>query len=187
MYPTQMEVNGVIYDIDTNYKTALQCFQAINDKELEEHERAIVVVALLLGYDVPLEDTQEALEKCAIYLRCGKTKNPSNKEIDMDYFQDEAKIRTSIRQCYHLNLNIEKDIHWWEYNELIEGLTEETLLNKVREIRTYDLSKEKDPKIRKQIQDAKDFYALEKEEVPMTEEEKKNIEQFYKLTGYKEV
>lgn len=187
IYPTKMEVNGTIYDIDTNYKTALACFKAINDNNIKDLERAIVVVSLLLGENVPLEDTKEALGKCALYLRCGKDENPNIDEIDMDYFQDEAKIRTSIRQCYHINLNTEKDIHWWEYNELIEGLTEETLLSKVREIRTYDLSKEKDPKIRKKIQDAKNFYALAKEEKPMTEEEQKNIEQFYKLTGYKEV
>lgn len=180
-YPTKMEVNGVVYNIDTSYKTALQCFKAINDDELEEHERALVVVALLLGYDVPLEDTKEALEKCAIYLRCGKEQNPSKNEIDMDYFQDESMIKTSIRQCYHEKLD--DNTHWWEYNELIKGLTEETLLSRVREIRNYDLSKEKDPRIRQRIQEAKDFYALKKEEKPMTEEEKKNIEEFYRLTG----
>lgn len=183
IYPTKMEINGISYDINTDYRVALECFEAINDSELKDIERALAVVCLLLGNNVPLEDTKEAIEKCAIYLRCGKDKNPSNKEIDMDYFQDESAIRTSIRQCYHINLNTEENMHWWEYNELIEGLTEETLLSKIREIRNYDLSKEKDPKIRKRIQDAKDFYALKKEEQPMTDEERKNIEEFYKLAN----
>jgi len=187
MYPTKMEVNGVVYNIDTDYRTALACFEAINDSDLKDVERGITVVALLLGNKVPLEDTKEALEKCAIYLRCGKDQNPKESEIDMDYFQDESAIRTSIRQCYHINLNTEENMHWWEYNELIEGLTEETLLSKIREIRNYDLSKEKDIKLRQKIQNAKDFYALKKIEKPITDEEKKNIEQFYKLTGYKEV
>ena len=178
-----MEINGKVYDIDTNYKTALACFKAINDNELKDLERTIAVVTLLLGKDVPIEDMKEAIEKCGVYLRCGKKHNVSNREVDVDYFQDESAIRTSIRQCYHINLNTEQDIHWWEYNELIEGLTEETLLSKIREIRNYDLSKEKDPKLRQKIQEAKDFYAIQKEEAPMTDEEKKNIEQFYKLTG----
>ena len=181
IYPEEMEVNGKIYKIDTRYTTALACFKAINDEELKDVERAIVVVALLLGKNVPIEDTNEALKKCALYLRCGKETNPSNKEIDMDYFQDEKAIRTSIRQCYHEKLD--DNTHWWEYNELIEGLTDETLLSRIREIRNYDLSKEKDPKIGQKIQEAKDFYALKKEEKPMTEEEKENIERFYKLTG----
>ena len=162
IYPTKMEVNGKVYDIDTDYRTALACFKAINDNDLKDIERGIVVVALLLGKDVPLEDTQEALDKCAIYLRCGREENQDTNEVDMDYFQDERAIRTSIRQCYHENLNEKNYLHWWEYNEMIEGLTEETLLSKIREIRNYDLSKEKDYKIRTKIQKAKDFYALKK-------------------------
>lgn len=182
-YPTKIEVNGIVYNIDTNYKTALACFKAINDNELSDTKRAIAVVTLLLGKDVPLEDTQEALEKCAIYLRCGKESNQDINEIDMDYFQDESAIRTSIRQCYHINLNNEDNIHWWEYNELIEGLTEETLLSKIREIRTYDLSSVKDAKTKERIRKAKEFYALKKEETPMTDEELQNIENFKKLIG----
>ena len=182
-YPTKMEINGKEYDIDTNYKTALACFKAINDSEIKDIERAIAVTTLLLGKDVPLEDTKEAIEKCGIYLRCGKTKNVENKDVDVDYFQDESAIRTSIRQCYHENLNEKPYVHWWEYNELIEGLTEDTLLSKIREIRNFDLSKEKDPKARQKIQEAKEFYAIKKEEKPMTEEERKNINEFYKLSG----
>ena len=182
-YPTKMIVNGVTYNIDTNYRTALACFKAINDSEIDDTKRAIAVVTLLLGKDVPLDDIEEALEKCAIYLRCGKEKNPNTNEVDMDYFQDESAIRTSIRQCYHINLNNEKDIHWWEYNELIEGLTEETLLSKIREIRTYDMSNIKDFKTKEKIRKAKEYYALKKEETPMTDTEKENIENFKKLIG----
>lgn len=180
IYPTKMEVNGIVYNIDTNYKTALACFKAIEDENIKDIERAIVVVSLLLGENVPLEDTKEALDKCAIYLRCGKEINPTTDDIDMDYFQDEKAIRTSIRQCYHINLNTEQNIHWWEYNELIEGLTEETLLNRIREIRNYDLSKEKDVKMRNRIQKAKEQVALKKKEKPLTDEEKKNINEFMK-------
>jgi len=181
IYPTKMEVNGVAYDIDTNYKTALACYQAINDDNLKDLERAIVVVSLLLGENVPLEDTAEALQKCAIYLRCGREENPNEDEIDMDYFQDEIAIRTSIRQCYHINLNTEENIHWWEYNELIEGLTEETLLSKIREIRNWDLSEEKDPKTRERIRKAKERVALKRKDIVFTDEEKQNIENFKKI------
>ena len=180
IYPTKMEVNGKLYNIDTDYRTALACFKAINDNEIKDIERALAVVTLLLGTDVPLEDTQEALEKCGVYLRCGREQNTNTNEIDMDYFQDEVAIRTSIRQCYHENLNLIENLHWWEYNEMIEGLTEETLLSKIREIRNYDLSKEKDFKMKQKIQKAKEFYALKKKETPLTDEQKKNIDDFMK-------
>ena len=180
-YPTKIEVNGKVYDIDTSYKTALACFKAINDKSLKDIERAITVVSLLLGTDVAIEDTMEALEKCGVYLRCGREQNADLSEIDIDYFQDETAIKTSIRQCYHEKLT--DDIHWWEYNELIEGLTDDTLLSKIREIRNYDLSKEKDFKLRQKIQKAKDFYAIKKEDKPLTEQEQNNINEFMKQLG----
>lgn len=184
IYPTQMEVNGKIYKINTDYRTALACFKAINDKTIKDTERSIAIVTLLLGMDVPLEDTKEALDKCAIYLRCGRETNSSDNEIDMDYFEDERAIRTSIRQCYHINLNTEQNIHWWEYNELIEGLTEETLLSRIREIRNYDLSQEKDAKQRARIQKAKEQVSLKKkDDRTLTKEEEANVENFKKLMG----
>lgn len=185
MYPTKMEVNGKVYDIDTDYKTALACFEAINDTEIKDIERAIAVVTLLLGKDVPIEDIKDALTKCAIYLRCGKEENPDIKDIDMDYFQDEVAIKTSIRQCYHFDLNKEKHVHWWEYNELIEGLTEETLLSKIREIRTYDLSQETDRKRRDQIRKAKEFYALKKTEIKLTKEQEESMNRLNEIVGMK--
>ena len=182
MYPTKMEVNGKTYQINTDYQVALQCFKAINDDTINDTERALAVVTLLLGKDVPIEDITIALEKCAIYLRCGKKENANKDEIDMDYFQDETAIKTSIRQCYHINLNKEQNVHWWEYNELIEGLTEETLLSKIREIRNYNVNEEMDSKTKKKIMEAKEFYALKKEK-KLTKEQEASMNNLNKLLG----
>ena len=136
MYPTEIEVNGRTYKINTDYRVALACFKAIEDDSINDTERALAIITLLLGKDVRYKDYEECLNKCAIYLRCGKEENDDINEADMDYLQDEEIIRTSIRQCYHENIN-EKYLHWWEYNELIEGLTEETALSQIRELRSY--------------------------------------------------
>lgn len=184
MYPTKIEVNGNVYNINTDYRVALDCFKAINDDKINDTERALAVITLLLGIDVDSKDYEGCLEKCAIYLRCGKQENDNIEEADMDYLQDEKIIKTSIRQCYHINLNNEK-MHWWEYNELIEGLTEETLLNKIREIRNYDLSEEKDEKRRRDIERAKKQVKIKRHNKTnnLTQKQKENIENFYKLTG----
>ena len=67
-------------------------------------------------------------------------------------------------------LNKEKDIHWWEYNELISGLTNESILNKIRDLRTYDISDIKDEKERKRIINAKNRVALKINEVKSDKE-----------------
>lgn len=179
MYPTKMEANGHIYPINTNYKYALACLKAINDYSITNLERYYAVQTILLGENVLEEDQPILQEKIANYLRCGQTENTKSDEIDMDYFQDEVAIKTSIRQVYN-GLNIDKeDIHWYEYNELISGLTEESLLNRIRDLRSYDLSEEKDEKRRRKIAEAKRRVALVKNEPNIKTERQKELDKYW--------
>lgn len=185
MYPTKIEANGRIYKINTDYKIALACYRAINDEEISETERALAIITLLLGPDVLEKDYVECFKKCAIYLRCGKEENDSAEEADMDYIVDELYIRESIRQCYHINLNKEENMHWWEYNELIEGLTEETVLSQRRELRNIDETKIEDQIQREKIRKAKNKISLKKKsKVKANEKQIQSAINFYKKLGY---
>ena len=182
MYPTKMEANGHIYDINTDYRIALACFKAINDIEINDIERFYAIETMLLGNNVLEEDEQILHDKIAKYLRCGKDENVSEEERDFDYLQDEEATRTSIRQCYHLNLNEMSYIHWYEYNELISGLTSESLLNKIRDLRSYDLSEISDEKRKQKIIEAQQRVALKEEHIKTKEE--KEIDEFWnKIVG----
>lgn len=179
MYPTKMEANGHIYPINTNYKYALACLKAINDYTITDIERYYAIITILLGPDVEEEDESVLLPKIEKYLRCGKEENTPEEEIDMDYFQDEVAIKTSIRQVYN-GLNIDKeDIHWYEYNELISGLTEESQLNRIRDIRNYDLSEEKDERRKRKIKEAKERVALKKNIPFIPNDKQKKLDAFW--------
>lgn len=180
VYPTKIRASRV-YDINTDYRVALDCFRAIYDDSINETERALAVVTLLLGKDVKAEDYEICLEKCAIYLRCGQEENASNDEVDMDYFQDEACIKESIRQCYHLDIDKESYIHWWEYNNLIKYLTENTALSVRRELRSLDLSEITDDKRRRELESAKEKVKLKRYIVQPSKEEIESINNFYRL------
>lgn len=182
MYPTKMEANGHIYDINTDYRIALACFKAINDIEINDIERFYAIETMLLGNNVLEEDEQILHDKIAKYLRCGKDENVSEEERDFDYLQDEEATRTSIRQSYHINLNEISYMHWYEYNELISGLTSESLLNKIRDLRSYDLSEISDEKRKQKIIEAKQRVALKEEHIKTKEE--KEIDEFWnKIVG----
>ena len=188
MYPTKMEANGHIYEINTDFRIALACFKAMNDPEITNLERFYAVETLLLGDEVDSNDEMILQDKLLNYLRCGQTENIDDDKIDMDYIEDESKIRTSIRQCYHLDLNKIDYMHWWEYNELISGLTSESLLNKIRELRSFDLNEIKDVKEREKVRKAQEYVALKKnneKKVKLTEKEKDSINYFYQQTGLK--
>lgn len=177
MYPTKMEANGRLYKINTDFRIGLACFRALNDFEITDTERFYAVQTLLLGENVLPQDEIVLKNKIEIYLRCGQEKNTSNEEIDFDYIQDEQTTRTSIRQCYHINLNEIEYLHWYEYNELISGLTTESLLNKIRDLRSYDLSEVTDEKQRAKIIEAQNRVAL-KSDRPKTKEEKE-LDEFW--------
>lgn len=183
MYPTKIEANGHIYNINTDYRIALACLKAINDDEISDFQRYIAIETLLLGTDIIDSDREVLKQKIEIYLRCGESENTPDTEIDFDYFQDDRYIKTSIRQCYHgLNLNNIQYMHWWEYNDLISGLAPDSVLNRIRELRQYNENDIKDPNEREKIKKAKQHVALKrkKKKVELTEEEMRNVEQFYK-------
>lgn len=183
MYPTKIEANGHIYNINTDYRVALACLRAIDDDELTNLERYLAIETLLLGTGVDNNDRKILQDKIAIYLRCGKEENTPSNEIDFDYLQDEVEVKTSIRQAYGINLNNVDYLHWWEYNELISGLVPDSLINRIRDTRNLDEKEFKDPKQRERIKKAKEMVAIKKKhkQREFTEQEKKNMEDFYNL------
>lgn len=172
MYPTKIEVNGNIYNLNTDFRVAIACFKAINDYEITDRERLLAVESLLIKEEIPRCDENQIVKKIGLYLRCGDEENTNEEEIDMDYVQDEVKVKTSIRQCYGINLNEVEYMHWWEYNELISGLTGDSLINKIRELRSMDVSEIQDEKLREQVIRNQERVALKKY-IPKTEEEEK--------------
>ena len=182
MFPTKMEANGHIYSINTDYRVALACFRAMYDSEITNLERGYAIQTLLLGNDVNPLDEDIIAEKIKLYLRCGKEENTDIKDVDYDYIQDEEITRTSIRQCYHLNLNELSYLHWYEYNELISGLTNDSVINCIRELRGRDASEIKDEKDRNKLLEAQKRVALK--EFHIKTDEEKELDKFWNsVTG----
>ena len=70
-----------------------------------------------------------------------------------------AVLLPSSEPIYKIDLNKER-MHWWAFNELIEGLTDESILYKIRELRNFDLSDIKDTRTKTKIRDAQRQVAL---------------------------
>lgn len=190
MYPEYAEINGKEYKIDTDFRTALQCFKVVGDETITEDERARAIVYLLFDFIPKDELLEEFLKKAIMFLQCGQTtEEQKNKKKDMDFEQDRGLINASFMSDYRIDLSKEK-LHFWQFIELIEGLTENCCLNRVRELRNYDLSEEKDSKRKNKIKKAKEAVALKEhkkiEEKNYSSEQLKNMEEFYKLMEGKE-
>ena len=184
MYPEYAEINGKEYKIDTSYRTALRCFEIINDEEIPQTERSLAIVYLLFDF-LPDKDIDLFLEKAMIYLQCGESLEQQNsKKKDMDFAQDQKYINASFMSDYHIDLS-KTDLHFWQYIELIQGLTENSSLSRIRNLRNYDLSEIKDEKTRKEIADAQKEVALKETKISkkFTTKQKTNIDAFYEANN----
>lgn len=188
-YPEYAEIDGKEYKIDTDFKTALKCFEVCEDETISDYERGMAIIYLLFDF-IPEEKLLEKfLEKAILFLQCGKDKTEQSKNIkDMDFNEDRGYIASSFMLDYHLDLS-KVNLHFWQFIELLEGLSEDTILNRVRTIRTYDLAEIKDTKQQKKMKEVKEKLALKtakssSKEKKLTDKQKKNIDSFYKAIGY---
>ena len=186
--PEYAKVGEKQYNINTDFKVALKCERVALDDEIEDTERALAIIYLLFGDD-GLEnpkDYEELLKKATIYLSCGKEMTRDKDDPDMDFEQDKAYIRASFYTDYNIPDIYSTDMHWYDFVTLMNGLKEDCVLNRVREIRNYDTSEIKDPKTLTQIRKQKASVALKKNEPQMTEEQKRGYEYFMEQMNLKE-
>jgi len=189
-YPEYVKVEEKKIKINTDYRIALKCDEVARDTTIGDYERSLAIIYLLFG-DEGLnqkESYDKLLELAVKYLSCGQEKTEDNEEPDMDFNQDMELIRISFMSDYN-GLDIKKmEMHWWEFNNLLNGLSNSEMgnccvLNRIRNLRNYDTSKIEDRKERKKIEDAKKYWALKKEEPILTEKQQQSIDTFYQLTG----
>ena len=186
MYPEYVKVGGKKYKINTSYKTAIQCNAIAEDNNINDIERALAIIYKLFGEEAldDVENREELLKKAVKYLSCGvENVETSNEPKDMDFVQDMPYIKASFMSDYHIDLN-KTDMHWWEFYELINGLSNSDMgnccvLNRVRNLRTFNLGEIKDPREREKIRKAKKSVELKKNRKKATKEQEQSAKEFY--------
>lgn len=173
-YPKYAYVNNIKYKINTNYKVALEC-EKVSQSEVSEEERGLAIIYLLFG-DKGLKDSenwQELLEVGLKYLRCGKEiiDNDEETEVNMDFEQDWEYIKASFFYDYKINLNNRKYMHWWEFYNLLCGLSDKCILSRVRFVRDFDVNQINDSSEKEKWIKQKEQVALKQKESPKTYEQ----------------
>ena len=191
-YPEYVKINDIKYKINTDFRVAIECQDIATDEKINDYERALAIIYKLFGEDgINTPHHYEKLLELAIkYISCGKEiDNKTNEEPDMDFSQDMDYIEASFMSDYNIDL-ANTSMHWWKFYNLINGLSNSEMgnccvLNRVRNLRTYDTKDIKDPKELEKIKKAKQQVALKKRVIKknLTTEQQKNIDNFYKMTG----
>ncbi len=186
-YPEYAKAGERLYKINTDFKIAIKC-EEVATSDISDTERALAIIYLLYG-DEGLQNPQdynELLEKALLYLRCGQDVDfEENNEKDMDFSQDKSFIKASFYTDYGIKNIYDTEMHWWEFMDLMNGLKEDCVLNRVRSIRNFDTSGIKDQKLLNEWQKQKKAVALKGKIKEPTAKEKENMENFLSAINYR--
>ena len=191
-YPKYVKVNDKKYEINTDFRVAIECNRIAEDTSIGDFERALAIIYTLFGDDGinAQDDYEKLLELATKYLSCGKeVKNESNEEPDMDFTQDMDYIEASFMSDYNIDLASE-EMHWWKFMKLMNGLSNSDMgnccvLNRVRNLRNFDTKDIKDQKEKEKIEKSKKQVALKKnkKENKITKEQEESMNELNKLLG----
>lgn len=171
-YPEYIQIKDKKYKINVDFRIALKCDEIYRDETIGGYEKTLAIIYLLLG-DEGLKDKEnheKMTELLVKYLLCGKKDTELNDEAEpsMNFKQDTGYIKASFMSDYQIDLG-KINMHWWQFFDLLQGLTENSVLNRVRAIREEPLSdkkgkdREKWEKAKKQVELKKEKTQKEKE------------------------
>lgn len=193
--PEYVKVGDKKYKINTDFRVAIECNQIAQDDSISDTERPLAIIYKLFG-DKGIDsadDWEKLLELAIKYLSLGKepTSANVNEEIDMDFVEDMDYIEASFMSDYRIDL-AETEMHWWKFYTLLEGLSNSEMgnccvLNRVRNLRTFDISQIKDHKEREKLAKAQEQVALKKNkhEVKLTKEQEESMRKLDEIIGFK--
>ena len=132
--PTRMEVGGVEYEIETDYRAILDICAAISDPELTGQEQS--AVALEIFYPdieaMPPEDYQEALDRLLWFLNGGDTPEDRKMPKLVDWEQDFTYIVAPINRVTGQEVRAVEYMHWWTFLAAYQEIGECTFAQIVR-------------------------------------------------------
>ena len=145
-----LEVDGKTYEADMSFNNVLDIFDVLKDNRLFLGMKLELIIKLLFGRETDLpekywlevwkmvkEDWIDVASAQAVeYDVMGEPMpvDPGEKSLDFEY--DAKYIYASFRQI-GINLFEEQGkMHWEEFQALLEALPEDTIIQRIRSIRT---------------------------------------------------
>ena len=185
--PEAIEIGGVEYKINADFRTCMRIMADFESQELTDHEKVYLMIRNL--FIDPPENFAEAVRLAMLFLNCGETAEASE-AIEHDGFAEAAQnekyysfrkdaglIYAAFRQVYGINLSRDA-LHWWEFAALFAGMGGDTAFSNLVSLR----KRVADGKATKEeIETANEmgdaFYVDDPE--PPTIEEQRNRDKFF--------
>jgi len=147
--PEAIEINGVEYAVNSDFRTGLGCILDMESSDLTDEEKCILLLRRIYGETIP-DDVETAIKLAVKFLDGGKEppeeENPFADNTRLYSFEkDSALIYAAFRQTHGIDLQ-KADLHWWQFLALFQDLGADTsfcnLVNLRRRVNSGEASKE---------------------------------------------
>ena len=116
--PKTAWVGGREYSIRSDYRAILDICCALNDPELDDREKAEVLLGIFYEDfgQLPPEDYQEAVEQCLRFINCGggETRRRPAPRL-MDWEQDFPYLVAPVNRVLGREVRELEYLHWWTF------------------------------------------------------------------------
>lgn len=117
--PTSLKIGEVDFSIRTDFRAIIDILIAMNDPELDEQAKAVVMLQILFEdwQNIPPEHLEEACKKACEFIDCGqKDENPNKpKPRLIDWEQDGGMIIPAVNKVIHSEVRAVPYMHWWTF------------------------------------------------------------------------
>lgn len=129
--PKTLMVNGMEYNIRTDYRDCLRIFEAVNDPDLTYGEKMEIMLRILYidWVRIPGADMEEALKQAVWFLNCGKEPEDEKKKknpVLYDWEHDEQIIFAAVNKVAGKEVREADYMHFWTFisyfHEIGDGL-----------------------------------------------------------------
>lgn len=187
----KIQIEDTIYEANTDFRIAIECDRIANDDTIGDYERVLGIICTIFGPE-GLNNTshyEKLLKWAKNWLSCGEEIIDTDEKPDMDYIEDMNYIEASFMSDYGIDLE-NTEMEWQKFMKLMNGLSNSEfgnccVLNRVRNLRNYDVSQIKDSKEKQKIIKAKEAVALKKnkKEKHITKEQEESMNVLNNLLG----
>lgn len=153
-------------EINTDFRISILFELLMQDNELSEKDKITQALQLYYPDFLQIKDFEKAIEDILWFYRCGKElanskgTNKGTKKQIYNYEFDAEYIYSAFMQQYGIDLQDIKELHWWKFKALFNGLSENTQFVKIMGYRAIDTRKIKDKKEKKRYKELQELYAL---------------------------
>lgn len=152
------------YAIRWDFRTAALYEMMMLDEDVAGAEKPLL--ALRLFYPELPQDPAEGLEgiqwfyRCGITTEAGKKRSKGGREQIYSFAHDDAYIYSAFMEQYGIDLMEERNLHWWKFKALFQGLKEDCAFCKIMGYRSTKISDSMSKEQQDFYRQMKEFYRI---------------------------